>query len=137
MLKWSYCFKSLKILQYVSVNFWPSSGRYFFFTSVSKGKIIWFVVACLLYLCFVLMLFLVWLLLHCTGVASSVCRFFCVWCDREEEVTVPILGRIFHKVPYYWTPSMSSVYGLYLLQEAKLYTNIKQQLLFFGYTSDF
>ena len=31
-----------------------------FFTSVTKGKIIWFVVACLLYLlCFVLMLFLV------------------------------------------------------------------------------
>ena len=32
-------------------------GDIFFFTSVTKGKIIWFVVACLLYLlCFVLML---------------------------------------------------------------------------------
>ena len=43
----------------------------------------------LLYLlCFVLMLFPVWLLLYCTGVASSVCRFFCFWCDREEGVEV-------------------------------------------------
>ena len=38
---------------------------FFFFTSVTKGKIIWFVVACLLYLlCFVLILFVVWLLLY-------------------------------------------------------------------------
>ena len=29
-------------------------GDIFFFTSVTKDKIIWFVVACLLYLCFVL-----------------------------------------------------------------------------------
>ena len=29
---------------------------FFFSTSVTKDKIIWFVVACLLYLCFVLML---------------------------------------------------------------------------------
>jgi hypothetical protein len=43
----------------------------------------------LLYLlCFVLMLSLVWLLLYCTGVASSVWCFFCVWCDREEGVEV-------------------------------------------------
>ena len=43
----------------------------------------------LLYLlCFVLMLSPVWLLQYCTGVASSVCRFFCVWCDREEGVEV-------------------------------------------------
>ena len=34
-----------------------SQGDIFSFTSVTKGKIIWFVVACLLYLlCFVLML---------------------------------------------------------------------------------
>ena len=51
-------------------------------------------VACLYYLyllyllCLVLVLFLVWLLLYCTGVASSVCRFFCFWCDREEGVEV-------------------------------------------------
>jgi len=31
-------------------------GDFFFFTSFTKDKIIWFVVACLLYLCFVLML---------------------------------------------------------------------------------
>ena len=38
----------------------PQGDIFFFFTSVTKGKIIWFVVACLLYLlCFVLMLFLV------------------------------------------------------------------------------
>jgi len=50
-------FKSLKILQHVSVNFLSSSGRYFFFASVTKDKLIGFVVACLLYLlCFVLML---------------------------------------------------------------------------------
>ena len=35
----------------------PQGDIFFFFTSVTKGKIIWFVVACLLYLlCFVLML---------------------------------------------------------------------------------
>ena len=52
-------------------NFDHPQGDIFFFTSVTKDKIIWFVVACLLYLlCFVLMLFLVWLLLYCTGVAS-------------------------------------------------------------------
>jgi len=34
------------------------------------------------------MLSLVWLLLYCTGVASSLCRFFCFWCDREEGVEV-------------------------------------------------
>ena len=55
-------------------NFDHPQGDIFFFTSVTKDKIIWFVVACLLYLlCFVLMLFLVWLLLYCTGVASSSC----------------------------------------------------------------
>jgi len=38
-------------------NFDHPQGDIFFFTSVTKGKIIWFVVACLLYLlCFVLML---------------------------------------------------------------------------------
>ena len=48
-------------------NFDHPQGDIFFFTSVTKGKIIWFVVACLLYLlCFVLILFLVWLLLYCT-----------------------------------------------------------------------
>ena len=47
-------------------NFDHPQGDIFFFTSVTKGKIIRFVVACLLYLlCFVLMLFLVWLLLYC------------------------------------------------------------------------
>jgi hypothetical protein len=46
-----------------------------FFTSFTKNKIIWFVVACLLYLfCFVLMLFLVWLLLYCTGATSCSAR---------------------------------------------------------------
>jgi len=35
----------------------PQGHIFFFFTSVTKDKIIWFVVACLLYLlCFVLML---------------------------------------------------------------------------------
>ena len=35
----------------------PQGDIFFFFTSVTKDKIIWFVVACLLYLlCFVLML---------------------------------------------------------------------------------
>jgi len=66
-LKWSYCFNILKILLHVLVKLWPSSGRYiffFFFTSVTKGKMIWFMIAWLLYLCFVLMLFLVWLLLY-------------------------------------------------------------------------
>jgi len=35
-------------------NFDHPQGDIFFFTSVTKGKIIWFVVACLLYLCFAL-----------------------------------------------------------------------------------
>ena len=47
LLKFSYMFRS---------NFDHPQGD-IFFTSVTKGKIIWFVVACLLYLlCFVLML---------------------------------------------------------------------------------
>ena len=53
-------------------NFDHPQGDIFFFTSFTKGKIIWFVVACLLYLlCYVLMLFLVWLLLYCTD--SALC----------------------------------------------------------------
>ena len=44
-----------------------------FFTSFTKNKIIWFVVACLLYLfCFVLMLFLVWLLLYSLSLGTEV-----------------------------------------------------------------
>ena len=47
-------------------------GHIFFFASVTKDKIIWFVVACLLYLlCFVLMLSLFWLLLYSNNQTSE------------------------------------------------------------------
>ena len=69
-------------------------------------------------LCFVLMLFLVWLLLYCTGVASSVCRFFvfgvivrrglksCVCCsvislpDRWNS-WIYLYSQQFMRPPYY------------------------------------
>ena len=53
-------------------NFEHPQGDIFFFTSVTKDKIIWFVVACLLYLlCFVLMLFLAWFLLYSNNQARQ------------------------------------------------------------------